>query len=118
VLRALGQTGADYASEEGLPLGAAVEGITYAARRRAELAAQSDYDREHVTTYVKSHAQTFRVVMRPAPAPLTRPDLRFTVDTPTDLAYMRELFAAVESWTPTLVRLIDATGTAARREVA
>ena len=118
VLRALRETGADYVSEQGLPLGAAVEGVTYAALRRADMAAEQPYDREHVTPYVKHPRHAFVTWTRTAPAALYRPDLRLTVDTPSDLEYVRALFAELESETPTLRRVIEASGVQAGREVA
>jgi spore coat polysaccharide biosynthesis protein SpsF len=118
VLRALGDSGADYVAEEGLPLGAGVEGMTFAALRRAAMAAHDPYDREHVTTYLKGQPQAFRILVRQAPAPLCRPDLRLTVDTAEDLEYVRGLFDAAETDLPTLSRLIEAAGPNAAREVA
>jgi spore coat polysaccharide biosynthesis protein SpsF len=118
VLRALQETGADYVCEHGLPLGAAVEGVTYAALRRADMAADQPYDREHVTPYVKHGRHAFATLLRPAPRPLYRPDLRLTVDTPGDLEHVRTLFAGLESETPTLRRVIEASGVQVRREVA
>ena len=117
-LRALRESGADYVSEDGLPLGAAVEGITYAALQHAAMAARQPYDREHVTTYVRSQPQTFRLVTRRAPAPLHRPDLRLTGDTPADLEHVRGIFAGLETEMPTLRRVIEATQDLSRREVA
>jgi spore coat polysaccharide biosynthesis protein SpsF len=118
VLAALRSTGADYVREDGLPLGAAVEGITYAALRRAALAASLPEDREHVTTYVKRHAVAFRIAGIQAPAPLSRPDLRLTVDTREDLEYMRQLFVRAGSATPTLRQLIDTADRLGQAEVA
>lgn len=118
VLDALADTGADYVCERGLPLGAAVEGVTYAALRRADMAADQPYDREHVTPYVKHGHHSFTTLTRQAPKPLTRPDLRLTVDTPADLAYVRALFDGLESDTPTLRRVIEEADLQAGREVA
>jgi spore coat polysaccharide biosynthesis protein SpsF len=117
-LRALRESGADYVCEEGLPLGAGVEGITFAALRRSAMAAQQPGDREHVTTYVKGQPQSFRIHVRRAPASLYRPDLRLTVDTAADLEYLRGIFAGLESEMPTLRRVIEAAHEPASREVA
>jgi spore coat polysaccharide biosynthesis protein SpsF len=118
VLRALALTGADYVCENGLPIGGGVEGITYAALRRAERAAQLPYDREHVTTFVKSHPEMFNVLLQPAPEPLCCPSLRLTVDTLQDLQWMRRLFSRVETELPTLRRLIEAGEPHVLQEVA
>jgi spore coat polysaccharide biosynthesis protein SpsF len=110
LLTALRASGADYVGEEGLPLGAAVEGFTYAALCRAAMAAQQPYDREHVTTFVKRNTQAFRILSMHAPVPLYRPDLRVTVDTQQDLDHVRELFARTGSESPTLRQIIEAAG--------
>jgi spore coat polysaccharide biosynthesis protein SpsF len=117
-LRALRESDADYVCEDGLPIGAGVEGITYAALSRSAMAAQQPYDREHVTTYVKSQPQSFRIVTRRAPAPLQRPDLRLTVDTAADLEHVRAIFAGLETEMPTLRRVIEVARELPRREVA
>jgi spore coat polysaccharide biosynthesis protein SpsF (cytidylyltransferase family) len=83
--------GADYVLEKGLPVGAAVEGMTTAALREAGRKASDPYDREHVTPWLRRHADRLVVVMPAAPASLQRPDLRFTIDTADDLAYVRQV---------------------------
>jgi spore coat polysaccharide biosynthesis protein SpsF len=118
VLAALRASHADYVREEGLPYGAAVEAMTAAALgRAAELATDAD-DREHVTTFIRRRTDLFRVVTVAAPAPLCRPSLRLTVDTPEDLAWVRELFARVRTEYPPLRRLIEAAGHRLQVEVA
>jgi spore coat polysaccharide biosynthesis protein SpsF len=109
-LTALRASGADYVREDGLPLGAGVEGITFAALCRTAMAAQEQQDREHVTTYVKRHPHAFRTVSIQAPAPLCRPDLRVTIDTREDLEYVRTLFARTGTDSPTLRQIIEAAG--------
>ena len=83
--------GADYAVERGLPLGATVEGVRADRLRRAAAEAVSPRDREHVTPFIRARPDRFLVVELDAPPELARPDLRFTVDTPDDFAYMRAL---------------------------
>ena len=112
VVAALRATGADYVVEEGLPYGAAVEGMTAAALEYAADAATDPYDREHVTTFIRRRTDLFRVVMPLAPAPLRRPELRLTVDTAEDLAWLRELFARSGSDIPSLRELIEVAGRA------
>jgi spore coat polysaccharide biosynthesis protein SpsF len=118
VLAALERTGADYVQEPGLPVGGAVEGVTAAALLRASKTAASTYDREHVTTYIKSHPQEFRIVSAEVPAHLRRPDVRLTVDTTDDLDYVRMLFDRAGSELPSIEQLITAAGSGADREVA
>lgn len=117
LLALLRTSGADYAAEVGLPLGAAVEVMTASALQRAAMAAQHTDDREHVTTYIKRNPRVFRLAHAAAPAPLCRPDLRLTVDTAEDLRYVRELFARTGANSPTLRKVIEVAGRA-RTEVA
>lgn len=112
VLAALRETSADYACEYGLPCGAGVEGLTAAALDRAGAQAHSAHDREHVTTFIKSHPELFHLAVRPAPVTLTRPALRLSVDTADDLAWVRELFFRAGTDDPSLAKLIAASGRA------
>lgn len=118
VLAALAGTGADYVREDGLPIGAAVEGMTYAALCRSSMAARLPSDREHVTTYIKSQPQSFRIAAIDAPGAVHRPDMRVTVDTPADLEFVRKLFARTGDDLPSLASLIEAAEWLDGREVA
>jgi spore coat polysaccharide biosynthesis protein SpsF len=109
-LAALRNSHADYACEEHLPYGTAVEAITRAALARAAREASDLDDREHVTTWVKRRSDLWNLAFPPAPAPLRRPDLRLTVDTPGDLSFVRSLFARTGADEPTLRALIEAAG--------
>jgi spore coat polysaccharide biosynthesis protein SpsF len=83
--------GVDYVVEQGLPVGAAVEGMRADALLRAAAEAVDPDDREHVTPYLKRPERRFRVLMPPAPSHLRAPSLRLTVDTPEDLAFMESV---------------------------
>lgn len=110
LLAVLRSSGADYVRESGLPHGAAVEAMTAAALHRAAALATSAYDREHVTTFIRSNPGLFTVVTVDAPAPLVRPALSLTVDTRDELERVRELFARTQSEEPSLSALIAASG--------
>lgn len=102
VLKVL-EAGADYCVEEGLPVGAAVEGIRTGALRACAALAQTPYDREHVTPFLKRHPRRFAVRPVAAPVELRRPTLRLTVDTREDLAFVRSLvdeIGAADGLTP------------------
>lgn len=118
VLDALRRTAADYVCEEGLPYGAAVEGVTCEALLRAATLARDPSDREHVTTFVRRRTDLFNVVRIPPPAPLARPDVRLTVDTREDLLRMRDLFRLASADLPPLGDLIEAWDRTAARSVA
>lgn len=94
ILKALAE-GADYAVEEALPVGTAVEGVRRTVLLRAAREADTSYDREHVTSWVRRTAGLVRVSPL-APDDLRAPDLRLTVDTPADLAYARRLVTELE----------------------
>lgn len=118
VLGALRESRADYVFEEGLPYGAAVEGVTADALRRAAVLATNPYDREHVTTFVRRRTDLFQVVRLPVPDALARPDVRLTVDTGEDLRTVRALFDAVPSEMPSVAELIRAWDCARQRKPA
>lgn len=100
--------GADYVVESGLPVGGAVEGVRTEVLRRAARCAVDPYEREHVTPYVRRRPEEFVVALPFAPVPLRRPDLRLTVDTPADLAFVRRVFGVLrgEALSP-IARIID-----------
>jgi spore coat polysaccharide biosynthesis protein SpsF len=106
VIDALAATGADHVVEAGLPLGTAVEAVRTSALYEAAALASDRYDREHVTPFLYRNPARFRAVSVPAPAWLRRPDLRFTVDTPGDLVFVRAAIEAAAG-TPCLAPLRD-----------
>jgi spore coat polysaccharide biosynthesis protein SpsF len=110
LLAALRAADADYVHEHGLPHGAAVEAMTAEALHRAAAFAHTAYDREHVTTFIKSNPGVFDIAAVRAPMPLTRPSLRVTVDTQQDLDNLRELFFRTRSDDPSIAALIAASG--------
>lgn len=107
VLKAL-SAGADYAVEEALPMGTAVEGVRREALLQAQREADTPYDREHVTPWVR-RANGVKRVTPLAPDDVRAPDLRLTVDTPDDLTYVRRLATELASagHDPRLVPLRD-----------
>ena len=91
VLDHLRRGGVDYVVERGLPIGGAVEGMRTESLMRAAREAVDLDDREHVTTYIKRPDQRFRVLMPLAPSHLRAPELRLTVDTADDFAFMEQV---------------------------
>jgi spore coat polysaccharide biosynthesis protein SpsF len=83
--------GADYAIEEGLPIGAAVEAMRVDVLREAGALATTAYDREHVTPFIRQSVDRYAVCSAPAPFEVRRPSLRLTVDTRQDLQFVRSL---------------------------
>ncbi len=113
VLAHLAANDADYACEADLPIGAGVEAITRTALARCAAEAVAGPDREHVTTLIKRETGRYRVVLAAAPVRLRRPDIRLTVDTPDDLAYVRRLFGWAGGDEPSLGRFIQVADAAA-----
>jgi spore coat polysaccharide biosynthesis protein SpsF len=105
LLTAMGPT-ADYAVEEGLPIGGTVEVMRAEALLRAHREATSDYDREHVTPWLK-RADAGGALRLQAPLPCRAPSLRLTVDTLADLVTARHLADALTraGWDPRLAPL-------------
>jgi spore coat polysaccharide biosynthesis protein SpsF len=99
-LAQLHRTGADYVVERGLPCGAAVEAVSASAILQAADDASDPYDREHVTPFIKRDRR-FNALDAIAPGVLHRPDLRFTIDTPDDLEFMRHVFGQLPLAAPT-----------------
>lgn len=118
VLALLQDNRADYAGEERLPYGGAVEAVTTEALCRAAELAGEPYDREHVTTYVKRRTDLFRVVTAAAPHAIARPDVRLTVDTRHDLERIRALYLEAGAEVPTIAELIAAWDRSRERFVA
>jgi spore coat polysaccharide biosynthesis protein SpsF len=91
VLDHLRRGGVDYVVEQGLPVGGAVEGMRAETLLRAAREAVDPGDREHVTTYIKRPDQRFRVLMPLAPLHVRAQNLRLTVDTAEDFAFMEQV---------------------------
>jgi len=98
VLAALRSSTADHVIEDGLPYGAAVEGVTVDALVRASALASDPADREHVTPWIRRDRGRFRAVQIPAPVGVRRPEIRVTVDTHDDLSFMQSVAARMNNW--------------------
>jgi spore coat polysaccharide biosynthesis protein SpsF (cytidylyltransferase family) len=112
VLETLVRTGVDYVIEAGLPYGTAVEGVAVDALEKADLMATEAADREHVTPLIRRDC-LFRTIEMLAPSHLRRPDLRLTVDTLHDLAFIRRIMSRLGDplVEPPLQAIIEAADT-------
>ena len=103
-------SGADYASNVAeprtFPKGLDVEVMTASALRRAAAETSDPYDREHVTPYLYRHPERFRLASHAQSA--DEGAVRWTVDRPDDLAFVRAvydgLYAADPRFTSDAVR--------------
>ena len=105
--------GADYAANnlsKEWPHGLDCEAFTFAVLREANRHATNAYDREHVTPWMRRASYLDRVNL-PCTAG-ARPELRWTLDYPEDLAFFEKLFEEFSSWDPIpdskeLIRFLD-----------
>jgi len=96
LVKAIQLSRAEYALEQGLPYGSAVEIIAADTLRKIDRMALQPDDREHVTLFVKRNPSRFRTAITMAPMEVRRPDLRLTVDTPDDYAFMQRVLEKVD----------------------
>ncbi len=69
------------------------EAVSYNALLKAASLTSNLLYREHVTNYIYSHPQTFKISLAPAPSGLSaRTDLRFTLDTREDYELHRDIY--------------------------
>ncbi len=93
VLKAVHETGADYAnntSPRSWPHGLDCEAFTADALYTADTHADTPYDREHVTPYIYMHPDRFRLANVPCPVPGLSTE-RWTLDYPQDYAFLARL---------------------------
>ena len=110
-----------YAFPDGRPiikshLGLYAELATVDALRRAATSMVGDVDeklyREHVTIYLYTHPDAFRLELLPLPEELrSRTDLRLTLDTPSDFSLLNELYRRLHTETDATlaspIKLVD-----------
>lgn len=88
------EAGADYASNtpaaRTYPHGLDVEVMTRAALEQACREAAEPYEREHVTPFIYRRPDRFRLAYLSQPVSLAH--LRWTVDLPEDLAFVRDVY--------------------------
>lgn len=94
-------SGADYTnntSVKSFPHGLDAEAMTPEALRRAGREAASDYDHEHVTPYLYSQPGRFRAEVLTRKPSLAH--LRWTVDYPEDLEFVRHVYETLHPADP------------------
>jgi spore coat polysaccharide biosynthesis protein SpsF len=91
IVDALCSRGLDWCMEKDLPYGAATEALTAAALTKVHFKAKESHHREHVTLYIKEHAEEFRQLLLAPPDSLSCPQVRITVDTQEDFLFMDHL---------------------------
>ena len=84
--------GADHTIVTGLPIGTGVEIVETSALVRANRESDSTYDHEHVTPYVYSHPELFRLNRVPAGLGATAAGARVTLDTLSDYRRLLRIY--------------------------
>lgn len=85
----------DYAAigvEGNFPRGLDAEIFSFETLKKANIEAQRDYEREHVTPYIYEHPELFKIRFIEAEKKLRRPEVRLTVDTQEDFNLVRQIF--------------------------
>ncbi len=103
---------ADYASNkipQSFPRGLDTEVFSLDALERAARRARQTYERVHVTAYMYRHPEIFSLMS--VTSDIDRADWRWTVDTPEDLEFVREVYRRMDergefSWHD-VVRLLE-----------
>lgn len=85
------EKGWDYVGEAGLPYGAACEVLTTRALFEVNRLTHAPAHREHVTLFIKETPHLFTIRLLDADPARTAPEIRVTVDTPEDLAFLRSM---------------------------
>ena len=91
---------ASYSSRDGRPailspVGVYAEWFRTEALREAAKKARSRVDRQHVTRYLYSHPERFKIRLIPAPEQIDREDVRLTVDMEEDWEHALAIYEAL-----------------------
>jgi len=95
----------DYVSSEGAPLGTGVEVFYASGLEEARRLLSSDREREHVTPYLYTHPERFKVKRVPYYLTL-KEKFRLTVDTDHDYAMAVKVYDALYEGTPIANELV------------
>jgi spore coat polysaccharide biosynthesis protein SpsF len=94
------RTKADYAGISGTPYGTGVEVLSVRGLKDVRKRSTDPYEHEHVSPGLYRDPERYKVVIETAPEDLTMPDLRVTLDTPSDYEYIADVFRNVYRGTP------------------
>jgi spore coat polysaccharide biosynthesis protein SpsF len=94
--RQLGEISADpsvdYLITDGYPVGVTTETFTLKTLEKLDFLARDSNMREHVTLYLRHQQGSFNVKHLKAPEALAMPDLRFSLDTPSDYDFLKAVY--------------------------
>lgn len=69
-----------------------LEVLTFSALDKAFEKSAQDYQKEHVTLYIREHPEEFLLALYTSEPQFRRDDIRITVDYPEDLALIRKMY--------------------------
>lgn len=84
------ESDADYTYCNDAPLGVSTEIINLSALEKADKSSKSQWEREHVTPYIKSHSELFK--NQSIGSDFKNQSIRLTVDTREDLKLVRSIY--------------------------
>lgn len=97
------QSDVDYASNalsKTFPMGTEANVFATALLEAISNITDDPSDREHVTLYIYSHPETYRLLSIEAPADIAFPDVKLTLDTPEDFTRIQDVFDALYAENP------------------
>jgi spore coat polysaccharide biosynthesis protein SpsF len=92
IIEFMQDTGYDYVSREGLPIGVTSEAFTFEALAYAHHKAKENYQREHVVPFMIERTDIFNNFMLSTAPEINRPNYRLTLDTMEDYILIRKLY--------------------------
>jgi len=97
---------ADLSHFIGMPLGLGVEVVETAALEKAEQDAVDPVEREHLTTHLYRHPETYTILKAPCPGEYRLPDIHISLDTEADYELMRSLYNDIYTGIPITARSV------------
>lgn len=93
--------------ERTFPRGLDVEIFTFDALEESYKNANQQYQREHVTPYIREHPEKFKLQNLEAKGKLLRPDIRITLDTQEDFELIKQIVSHFDDITFNAEDIID-----------
>jgi len=82
----------DYTTTKGYPVGLNTEIISFKALEKAVIESSTSFEREHITPYIYTNPDRFKISVERAEKEYHYPDIRLTLDTEEDYALLCTIF--------------------------